>query len=184
MKAVLAPWLAESIEHIGSTAVPLLPAKPVIDIMAPVHTGRITRCNRGSNERRIRLLPIQGRSHALVLQAVARSPNSPSPFGALRKFVVHRQLGFRDALRKSQALAAEYAELKRRLAETFRLDRVAYTEAKAPFVQRVLCDFILTGRRVEISRSLGAAGREARRSTPGRSRGLRSYFPGENRAAQ
>jgi GrpB-like predicted nucleotidyltransferase (UPF0157 family) len=38
LKAVLAPWLAGSIEHIGSTAVPLLPAKPVIDIMAPVHT--------------------------------------------------------------------------------------------------------------------------------------------------
>jgi GrpB-like predicted nucleotidyltransferase (UPF0157 family) len=31
-------WLAGSIAHIGSTAVPLLPAKPVIDIMAPVHT--------------------------------------------------------------------------------------------------------------------------------------------------
>ena len=38
LETVLAPWLAGSIEHIGSTAVPLLPAKPVIDIMAPVHT--------------------------------------------------------------------------------------------------------------------------------------------------
>jgi GrpB-like predicted nucleotidyltransferase (UPF0157 family) len=37
LEAFLAPWLAGSIEHIGSTAVPLLPAKPVIDIMAPVH---------------------------------------------------------------------------------------------------------------------------------------------------
>ena len=46
------------------------------------------------------------------------------------------------------------------------------------------CDFILTGQRVEISRSLGAAGREARRSTPGRSRGLGSYFLGENRVAR
>ena len=38
LEIVLAPWLAGSIEHIGSTAVALLPAKPVIDIMAPVHT--------------------------------------------------------------------------------------------------------------------------------------------------
>src|SRR5215204_2568401 len=33
---VLAPWLAGPIEHIGSTAIPGLIAKPVIDIMAPV----------------------------------------------------------------------------------------------------------------------------------------------------
>jgi hypothetical protein len=33
---VLAPWLAGPIEHVGSTAVPGLAAKPVIDIMAPV----------------------------------------------------------------------------------------------------------------------------------------------------
>lgn len=36
LAAALAPWLAGTIEHIGSTAVPGLAAKPVIDIMAPV----------------------------------------------------------------------------------------------------------------------------------------------------
>ena len=36
LRAVLAPWLAGTIEHIGSTAVPGLPAKPVIDIMGAV----------------------------------------------------------------------------------------------------------------------------------------------------
>src|SRR3954447_13365798 len=38
LRVVLAPWLAGEIEHIGSTAVPGLAAKPVIDIMAPVHS--------------------------------------------------------------------------------------------------------------------------------------------------
>src|SRR5690349_12089792 len=33
---LLAPWLAGPIEHIGSTAVPGLAAKPVVDILAPV----------------------------------------------------------------------------------------------------------------------------------------------------
>jgi GrpB-like predicted nucleotidyltransferase (UPF0157 family) len=33
---LLEPWLVGRIEHIGSTAVPGLPAKPVIDIMVPV----------------------------------------------------------------------------------------------------------------------------------------------------
>ncbi|HEY1587217.1 MAG TPA: GrpB family protein [Polyangia bacterium] len=36
LERVLSPWLAGPIEHIGSTAVPGLVAKPVIDIMAAV----------------------------------------------------------------------------------------------------------------------------------------------------
>jgi GrpB-like predicted nucleotidyltransferase (UPF0157 family) len=38
LRRALAPWLAGPIEHIGSTAVPGLAAKPVIDIMAAVET--------------------------------------------------------------------------------------------------------------------------------------------------
>ena len=38
LAGVLAPWLAGPIEHIGSTAVPGLVAKPVIDIMAAVES--------------------------------------------------------------------------------------------------------------------------------------------------
>jgi GrpB-like predicted nucleotidyltransferase (UPF0157 family) len=38
LQAVLAPWLVGKVEHVGSTAVPGIAAKPVIDIMAPVRT--------------------------------------------------------------------------------------------------------------------------------------------------
>ena len=38
IQKLLSPWLTGAIEHIGSTAVPGLAAKPVIDIMAPVKT--------------------------------------------------------------------------------------------------------------------------------------------------
>ena len=41
---------------------------------------------------------------------------------------------------KAQRLPQSAAELKLRLAETFRLDREAYTEAKAPFLERVLSE--------------------------------------------
>lgn len=48
------------------------------------------------------------------------------------------RLAFRDALRRSPALADEYAELKASLAQKYELDRDAYTEAKSPFIERVL----------------------------------------------
>jgi GrpB-like predicted nucleotidyltransferase (UPF0157 family) len=50
------------------------------------------------------------------------------------------QLWFRDRLRDRPGLAAEYAELKRRLAREFAGDRQAYAEGKAAFVRRVLAE--------------------------------------------
>ena len=46
-------------------------------------------------------------------------------------------LAFRDYLRSHLQTAAEYEDLKRRLALEHRLDREAYTEAKAPFIARI-----------------------------------------------
>lgn len=46
-------------------------------------------------------------------------------------------LSFRDRLRASPALAAEYAALKRRLSAQFRDDREGYSAAKSDFVHRV-----------------------------------------------
>src|SRR5262245_9861718 len=48
------------------------------------------------------------------------------------------QLTFRDYLRTHPDVAMEYAALKHRLAEAHRFDREGYTNAKAPFVQRLL----------------------------------------------
>jgi GrpB-like predicted nucleotidyltransferase (UPF0157 family) len=133
LEAVLAPWLAGSIEHIGSTAVPLLPAKSVIDIMAPVHT---LEASRAAIEAATSAGYVYYPYKAELMHWFCK-PSHLVPFGSS---LWYRRLAFRDALRKSPALAAEYAELKLRLAETFRRDREAYTEAKAPFVHRVLSE--------------------------------------------
>jgi GrpB-like predicted nucleotidyltransferase (UPF0157 family) len=50
----------------------------------------------------------------------------------------NERLLFRDVLRRDPALAAEYAELKTFLADRYRNDREAYTEAKSDFIARVL----------------------------------------------
>lgn len=141
LEEVLAPWLTGAIEHIGSTAVPGLPAKPVIDIMAPVHTLEASRPA-------IEAAASAGYVYYPYKPEVMHWFCKPSPH--LRTHHLHlvpfasplweQRLRFRDALRQNPALAAEYAALKLRLAQQFRLDREAYTEAKTPFVHRVLSE--------------------------------------------
>lgn len=141
LEATLAPWLAGPIEHIGSTAVPGLPAKPVIDIMAPVQT---LQASRPAIEAAVSAGYVYYPYRSEVMHWFCR----PSP--SCRTHHLHlvplgsqlwlERLAFRDALRSNPALAAEYANLKLSLAERFRLEREAYTEAKAPFVERVLSE--------------------------------------------
>lgn len=139
LEILLAPWLAGRIEHIGSTAVPNLPAKPVIDIAAPVHSLEASRAA-------IAVATGAGYAYWPYKADLMHWFCKPSP--ELRTHHLHlvpvasplwqERLAFRDALRADPALAAEYAALKRSLAGKYRNDREAYTEAKTPFVQQVL----------------------------------------------
>lgn len=139
LRVVLQPWLAGSIEHIGSTAVPGLPAKPVIDIMAAVESLDASR------------LAIDALADAAYCYASYR-PHAehwfckPSPLFRTHHLhlvpVASRQwiqaIAFREYLRAHPESASEYAALKRDLAERYRTDREAYTVAKQPFIERVL----------------------------------------------
>ncbi|KAA6464755.1 GrpB family protein [Acidobacteria bacterium AB60] len=130
--------LAARIEHIGSTAVPGLPAKPVIDIdvlLASDHAlpeaiarlARIGYTHQGD-------LGIAGRE---AFQAPAHDPAHHlyvcSPDCAEFK----RHLAFRDLLRAHPDQAKLYGDLKRSLAAQFRDDRNAYVTAKTEFVSRL-----------------------------------------------
>jgi GrpB-like predicted nucleotidyltransferase (UPF0157 family) len=134
--------LAPAIEHIGSTAVPGLAAKPVIDMLVGVHSLN-------EFERHCDRLSIYGYEYIPEYERVL-------PDRRFFKRVVHgvrthhvhvvelnglywkRYLRFRDSLRADTWLAARYAELKRRLAARFRFDRDAYTNGKTGFVEAVL----------------------------------------------
>ncbi|HET7565096.1 MAG TPA: GrpB family protein [Gemmatimonadaceae bacterium] len=130
--------LKAEIEHIGSTAVPGLVAKPVIDItigrsaeskLRPYIDAlqRLGYEYRGESGIPGRHYFRRGRPRTRHLHLV--------PYGG---DLWRHHLRFRDRLRADPALAAQYAALKRRLATQFAADRVAYTEAKAPFITRVL----------------------------------------------
>jgi GrpB-like predicted nucleotidyltransferase (UPF0157 family) len=136
---VLAPWLAGPIEHVGSTAVPGLAAKPVIDVMAGVAS---LEASRPAIEALARhgwcYFPYRPESmHWLCKPSpMARTHHLHLvPFGGV---LWAERLAFRDHLRTHPDMALEYAALKRGLAERYRLDREAYTEAKGPFVVRVV----------------------------------------------
>lgn len=136
---VLGEWLTGSIEHIGSTAVPGLRAKPVLDIMAGVES---LTASRPAIEAVAGLDYVHFPYRADVMHWFCKpSPAHRThhlhlvPFGsALWK----ERIRFREVLRRDPALAAEYAELKTLLANRYWNDREAYTEAKSAFVVRVL----------------------------------------------
>jgi GrpB-like predicted nucleotidyltransferase (UPF0157 family) len=138
---LLEPWLVGPVEHIGSTAVPGLAAKPVIDILGPVRDLDSSR----SAIEALRALSYRYCEYRADVMHWFCKPSDDErthhlhlvPFGSP---LWHARLHFRDALRADAALAAEYRALKLGLAELHRTDRDAYTDAKAPFVERVLAD--------------------------------------------
>lgn len=139
LERVLAAWLTGSIEHIGSTAIPGMIAKPVIDLMAPVADLESSRTAIPAVER-------AGYVHFPYRVEVMHWFCKPS--AAFRTHHLHlvplgsrlwrERLAFRDRLRADAGLAAEYGALKTHLAQRHPDDREAYTDGKGPFIDRVL----------------------------------------------
>jgi len=132
-------WVVGGIHHVGSTAVPGLDAKPVIDILVGVSD---LPSSRGCIEplRRIAYLYTPHRAsemHWFCKPNPARRTHHLHlvPTGS-RRF--REELAFRDHLRSHAEVAAEYAALKRTLAARFERDRGGYTAAKEGFIRAVL----------------------------------------------
>ena len=128
------------IEHVGSTAVPGLGAKPVIDVMVGVS-------QLAEVEARIPLLEAAG--YEYVQQYEKQLPERRyfrKPQVGTREFHVHcvvegsefwiRQVAFRDYLRAHPESALAYYNLKRDLAT--RLTKEEYTDAKSSFIESVI----------------------------------------------
>jgi GrpB-like predicted nucleotidyltransferase (UPF0157 family) len=139
LEPVLAPWLAGEIHHVGSTSVPGLAAKPVIDILAEV---------RSLEESRAAIEPLQRLSYWWAPYEVELMNWFCKPSLQHRTHHLHlvvpesrawrEELAFRDALRTEPQTARAYETLKRRLADEHMHDREAYTVAKTEFIEGVL----------------------------------------------
>jgi len=133
--------LAVRIEHMGSTSVPGLAAKPIIDIDTVIRVA-------SDLPAAIERLEAIGYSHRGEIkggppgcEAFDRPPDDPvhhlfvCPLGS-DQFLKH--LAFRDYLRTHPEARAEYVALKRSLAVRFSHDRIGYTESKTEFILRIL----------------------------------------------
>jgi len=140
-----------SIEHIGSTAVPGLAAKPVIDILIGV---------RSLANAPLFIPPLEARGYEYVAQYEDEMPFRRYLHRKVNGEHTHHlhmvepttrfykvQLAFRDHLRSHPETHDVYAALKLDLAEKYRNDRMAYTDAKSDFILGVLeqCGFSRNG---------------------------------------
>lgn len=136
LQATIGIWITGGIHHIGSTAVPGLDAKPIIDIAVGVESLEASRpCIELLSEIDYLYSPYRGEvMHWFCKPDPARRTHHLHlmPTGSER---LEDEIVFRDYLRTHPAHAAEYGELKRRLAADHTEDREAYTNAKAHFVE-------------------------------------------------
>ncbi|MEC0206871.1 GrpB family protein [Paenibacillus lautus] len=157
IQSILVPTLgadALSIEHVGSTSVPGLAAKPILDIdvviesmkSLPVviakletlgydHQGDLGVEGREAFERKDEYAPYSEELRLRMTQHLYVCHRDSQE--------LDRHITFRDALMNNPELVKEYASLKKELAIIFRNDRKAYTEGKSDFIQRVLKQYTL-----------------------------------------
>ena len=133
--------LEVTIEHVGSTAVPGLSAKPIVDIGigasttediervidALEHGSFIYRGDKGKSGGHLFVMESAPAFRTHHIHLVLKSDHEWSNY-----------LRFRDALVADSALRDDYARLKQSLARAHRHDRPTYTKAKATFIRRVL----------------------------------------------
>lgn len=128
----------EDIQHVGSTSIPGMPAKPILDIAITVKNFEEARicieplCEReytykGENGIPRRHYFLKGEPCTHHIHLIEEDSEE------WEKLIL-----FRDYLRSHQNTAEEYKELKRNLLQKFRGDRKFYQAAKSDFVEAVI----------------------------------------------
>ena len=148
LRSCLPAGLVRRIEHFGSTAVPGLAAKPIIDLLVEVRSLRAARAEIAP------ILEAQGYDYfwrpsfgddvppwyAFFIRRDQRGRRTHHIHMVTRRSTFREhwdRLLFRDHLIAHPQTAQEYAQLKTNLVAAHPNDRVAYTDGKAAFIQRI-----------------------------------------------
>lgn len=138
----LSQYGVSEVEHIGSTSIPNLPAKPIIDLMAKISSyGDLEEIATKLRPDSWNYVPpeLDGQEWRRFFVKVKNDRRECHLHLMLENEERwEKQLQFRDILRENPNLIRQYADLKRKLAEEYKGDREAYTEAKTDFIKSVL----------------------------------------------
>jgi GrpB-like predicted nucleotidyltransferase (UPF0157 family) len=159
---------AVRIEHVGSTAVPGLEAKPIIDIQVSVVDVEDEEAYVPAIEALGVSLRFREPGHRYFRPA-GDQPRTVQIHVCDRAGEWEREhLLFRDYLRADREARVAYARLKRQLSDRYRDDRLAYNEGKTGFILDTLREAETWAK---LSGSVLRAGRGARRSSPEKAQG-------------
>ncbi|MCP4051180.1 MAG: GrpB family protein [bacterium] len=130
------------IEHIGSTAVPNIKAKPTIDILLEIEKN----VNTDNLINRLKMLgyiyvhqPTNPAQHMMFTKGYTEKGFAGQAYHVhIRYSGDWDELYFRDYLIKNPKIGSEYVKLKLKLAQTFKNDREAYTDAKTKFIEKIV----------------------------------------------
>jgi GrpB-like predicted nucleotidyltransferase (UPF0157 family) len=135
LDVAVAKW-PHSIEHVGSTAVPGLPAKPIIDVLLGLEEDAVEGASakealEAVEFRNEAVWTVPRRRIFVGLHQGQRCNIHMVPVGG---DVWQRMVLFRDWLRSNRDAAREYGDLKMRLASKHPEDHAAYRNGKSPFI--------------------------------------------------
>ena len=126
------------IEHVGSTAIDGIDAKPILDMLIAVddlediHAHRCGLSKLGYSQVTI------AKDYLLFIKGPEEKRTHHLKFARRDSAYWQETLMFRDYLRSHPEIAADYENLKRRLALRYAKSRKDYTEHKGPFIHEVL----------------------------------------------
>lgn len=142
LESALGAWIVAPIEHIGSTSVPNLAAKPILDLQAAVNSlDRAAEIAEALAPTGWHYVPpeLDDRAWRRFFVKVAQGRRVAHLHVMLLSNARWRQqVTFRDALRADPRLLERYADIKSRLASQCVDDREAYTAGKTDFIADVL----------------------------------------------
>lgn len=142
---------AAAIEHIGSTAIPGIVAKPIIDILVGVGAGDLSAVEKYLP--RLAEIGYEYRGEAGIAgrryfrKGTAALSTHHLSIAERGSEVWRRHILFRDYLRANRNAARAYDELKKNLAIEFKERREAYTNGKTGFVEEILSQAGFSGQK-------------------------------------
>jgi len=144
IQKILPAELLGRIEHFGSTAVPGLSAKPIIDILVEVSDLEETKKRivpiLENNDYEYLWRPMIGYTPPYYAWFIKRNSHG------IRSYHIHmvesdstlwNRLFFRDYLREFPAEAKRYDTLKKTIAKRYAHDRIEYTQQKSAYIKKI-----------------------------------------------